>query len=32
MLEKYDGGASKDVYKIIPSDKSWSYAYEHNYA
>ena len=23
MLEKYDGDASKDVYKIVRGDKSW---------
>ena len=28
MLEKYDGGASKDVYKIVTGDKSLIYAYE----
>ena len=28
MLGKYDGGASKDVYKIVTSDKSWIYLYE----
>ena len=28
MLEKCDGGASKDVYKIIKGDKSWLNAYE----
>ena len=28
MLEKYDGGASKDVYMIVTGDKSLIYAYE----
>ena len=28
MLEKYDRGASKDVYKIVTGDESWIYAYE----
>ena len=28
MLNKYDDGASKDVYKIVTGDKSWIYAYE----
>ena len=28
MLEKYDGDASKDVYKIVTVDESWIYAYE----
>ena len=28
MLEKYDGAASKDVYKIITDDESWIYSYE----
>ena len=28
MLEKYDGGASKDVYKIVTVDEYWIYAYE----
>ena len=28
MLEKYDGGASKDVYKIVTGDESRIYAYE----
>ena len=28
MLKKYDGGASKDVYKIATADKSWICAYE----
>ena len=23
MLEKHDGGASKDVYKIVTGDESW---------
>ena len=27
MLEKYDHGASKDVYKIVTGDESWIYAY-----
>ena len=27
-MEKYDRGASKDVYKIITGDESWIYAYE----
>ena len=26
--KKYDGGASKDVYKIVTSDESWICAYE----
>ena len=28
MLEKYDCGASKDVFKIVTGDESWIYAYE----
>ena len=28
MLAKYDGGASKDVYKIVIDDESCSCAYE----
>ena len=28
ILEKYDLGASKDIYKIATDDKSWIYAYE----
>ena len=28
VLEKYDRGASKDVYKIVLDDESWIYAYE----
>ena len=28
MLEKYDGVASKDVYKIVTGDESWLYTYE----
>ena len=28
MLEKYDGGASKDVYEIVTGDASWICAYE----
>ena len=28
MLEKYDSGASKDVYKIITGDEFWIYAYK----
>ena len=28
MLGKYDGSASKDVYKIITGDESWICAYE----
>ena len=28
MLEKYDGGVSKYVYKIITVDESWICAYE----
>ena len=28
MLEKYDRGASKDVYKIVTVGESWIYAYE----
>ena len=28
MLEKYDRGASKDVYKIVTADESWIYAYK----
>ena len=28
MLEKYDGGASKDAYKIVTGDTSWIYVYE----
>ena len=28
MLKKYNGGASKDVYKIVTGDESWIYAYE----
>ena len=28
MLQKYDRGASKDVYKIVTGDESWIYAYE----
>ena len=28
MLEKYDGGASKHVYKIVTGDESWICAYE----
>ena len=28
MLEKYNGVALKDVYKIVTGDKSWTYAYE----
>ena len=28
MLEKYDGGVSKDIYKIVTGDKSCIYAYE----
>ena len=28
MQEKYDHGASKDVYKIVTCDDSWIYAYE----
>ena len=27
MLEKYDGVASKDVYKIVTGDESWICAY-----
>ena len=27
MLEKYDRGASKDIYKIVTGDESWIYAY-----
>ena len=28
MLEKYDGGAWKEVYKIVTGDESWICAYE----
>ena len=28
-IGKYDGGASKDVYKIVTGDESRIYAYEH---
>lgn len=28
MIKKYNGGASKDVYKIVTGDESWIYAYE----
>ena len=28
IFEKYAGGASKDVYKIVRGDKSWIHAYE----
>ena len=28
MQAKYDGGASKDVYKIVTGEKPWIYAYE----
>ena len=28
MLEKFDHGASKDVYKIVTGDETWIYAYE----
>ena len=28
MLENYDGGASKDVYKIVTGDELLIYAYE----
>ena len=28
MLQKYDGGASKNVYKIAAGGKSWIYNYE----
>ena len=28
MLEKYDGGALKDVYKNVRGDESWIYANE----
>ena len=28
MLEKYNGGGSKDVHKIVTGNKSWIYAYE----
>ena len=28
MLNKYNRGASKDVYKIVTGDESWIYAYE----
>ena len=28
ILEKYDRGASKDVYKIVTGDESWIRAYE----
>ena len=28
MLEKYDGGASEDVYKIVTGDESWICAFE----
>ena len=28
MLEKYDGGASKNVNKIVTGDESWICAYE----
>ena len=28
MLEKYDGDASKDVYKIVTDDESWICAFE----
>ena len=27
-VEKYDRGASKDVYKIVTGNESWIYAYE----
>ena len=28
MLQKYNGGASKDVYMIVTGDESWICAYE----
>ena len=28
MLENYDRGVSKGVYKIVTADESWIYAYE----
>ena len=28
MLQKYDRGASKQVYDIVTDDESWIYAYE----
>ena len=28
MLEKYENGASKDVFKIVTGDESWICAYE----
>ena len=28
ILAKYDGGASKDLYKIVTGDELWIYAYE----
>ena len=28
MLEKNDGGASKDIYKIVTGDESWIHVYE----
>ena len=28
MLEKYNGGALKDIYKIVTDDESWICAYE----
>ena len=28
MLEKYDRGALKDVYKIVTGEELWMYAYE----
>ena len=28
MLENYDGGVSKNVYKIVTGDESWICAYE----
>ena len=28
MLKKYNGGPSKDIYKIVTDDKSWIYVYE----
>ena len=27
MLEKYDRGAAKDVYKIVKGDESWIYVH-----
>ena len=31
LLEKYNGGVSKNVYKIVTGDESWIYACEPPY-